>query len=181
VAKEIFDSLPGRWILRRQIPGFGVMIGTARFRTVHDGLLLYREDGILRHQDGRSLRAYREYFYVLEERQIRIAFAERGKPGGTLHSLVFAARAESAWPAHASDAHHCGEDIYAGDYLFLSDGRIEVRMMVQGPRKDHVIQTALQRDERSGASSTPFDRPLWRSARWRSRWAAAWAWKASRS
>jgi dimethylaniline monooxygenase (N-oxide forming) len=155
VAKEIFDSLPGRWILRRQIPGFGVMTGTARFRTVHGAVLLYREDGILRHQDGRSLRAYREYFYVLEERQIRIAFAERGKPGGTLHSLVFAARAESAWPAHASDTHRCGEDVYAGDYLFLRDGRIEVRMMVQGPRKDHVIQTVLQRDERSGASSTP--------------------------
>jgi dimethylaniline monooxygenase (N-oxide forming) len=154
VAKEIFGSLPGRWTLRRQIPGFGVMTGTASFHTVRGGVLLYREDGILRHQDGRSLSAYREYFYVLDESQIRIAFAATGEPGGTLHSLRFTARAESAWPAYASDTHHCGADIYAGSYLFLSDGRIEIRMMVQGPRKDHVIQTVLQRDERSGASLT---------------------------
>ena len=144
---SLLDALRGEWSLTRTIPGQGTMAGTARFEPHRPGVLRYREEGVLTLASGLPLRVSREYFYVVEADRVRVAFADGGEPGETLHSL----RLAGSWPLEAADVHRCGADTYEGSYRFEGDGRLTITMVVRGPAKDYAIHSTLERLRRDPA------------------------------
>jgi Family of unknown function (DUF6314) len=151
-AAQIFHSLAGDWRLSRSIPDQGTVRGLARFRWVEPAVLAYHEEGTLQLDAGATMDIRREYRYVLEPDQIRVMFAEPGASGDTLHVLRPATDRGDGWPVVVADVHLCGEDTYVGEYRFESDSRIAVRMQVQGPAKDYLIATVLDRVGPDGGS-----------------------------
>jgi len=146
--ERIFAVLEGPWVLSRTIPGHATMRGSARFLRLGPVVLQYWEEGELRLATGTSMPARRDWYWLLAPGHLRIAFSgASGGPEGTLHRLHLhpGQSAEGAWPLHAEDLHHCGQDTYLGRYHFENATRISIDMLVRGPSKHYAIHTVLTR------------------------------------
>ncbi|TDO06526.1 hypothetical protein EV580_6622 [Mycobacterium sp. BK086] len=136
--QQLFNSLRGKWALNRVLSSGERMSGTACFRYLGPALLHYREDGLLTVTGENTVPVYREYYYRLDQNQIRVCFADHNydRP---LHVLRFAEGRV------ATDVHLCGPDTYAGYYNFSADDRFTINMEVSGPHKGYTILTTYHR------------------------------------
>jgi len=139
-----FDWLPGQWDLSRTISGAGTMAGKAEFSRRTPGVLHYLETGDLSLHSGYVGKAYREYFYRLEEDHIHVSFADAA-PGERTFLRLRPAAGDLGGHLQAHDTHHCGSDVYAATYGFESAVRVVITIQVTGSKKDYVIRTVLTR------------------------------------
>lgn len=143
-AARAFARLEGSWTLSRTIPGIGWMTGQAVFRPYAPRVLRYREDGLLELASGYSGPAFREYYYLLEDDHIRVAFADAA-PGERTYLRLRVHADGGRGELIAADDHLCVEDLYSATYAF-EERRLTMTVDVRGPAKDYTIRTTLTRD-----------------------------------
>jgi hypothetical protein len=139
--RDLASFLAGDWRLDREILDAsrrrptGHFSGTARFaRDDHaPGLLRYLEHGTLRLGSYRGP-ACRRLFYDVDGATARVAFDD----GRYFHDLDLR---EGVWEVE----HPCGDDRYVGRFEVDDAHRWRQRWTVNGPRKQQLIRTVLQR------------------------------------
>lgn len=134
-AEGIFRSLGGVWRFTRQIKGCGKMSGTATFIQKSPNLLLYREDGLLKLNDGPVFESYRNYIYELKNDKITALFED----GRFFHELEFDGGVV------ARGHHECGLDLYRASYHFETPNAFSLQWAVTGPKKDYTILTNFEK------------------------------------
>ena len=161
--KAIFDSLLGKWQMRRslesRLPGFpsGTFAGQATF-TPHNAFngssYLYHETGELQTEQGFNLRADMKYIYRFsqEDEKLSIWFVKdvdgKDDVDYLYHELEFE-RKDRRWIARGD--HLCVMDMYWAfyDFRMVSDSTVThwgIKTQVKGPQKDYTTDTAYQRD-----------------------------------
>jgi Family of unknown function (DUF6314) len=138
--EQVFNHLPGRWLLERSIEGIATMQGHALFAPAEGGRLHYREDGRLVLANGSEFDSAREYIYAPREHGFRVLFQEN--PPRLFHEIALTAGQGGEWIGQAD--HPCGEDHYRTFYRFLPDGRFVIRHVVTGPRKGYTMVTTYR-------------------------------------
>lgn len=113
------------------------MSGRADFVPMTGQTLHYLEEGTVRARDGREMRFARRYIYSVEQYAIAVFFDE--VPPRLFQHIPLTLLAGRL----AGDGEHlCGMDRYQSKYLFdLAKHNILIRHVVQGPRKDYVLET----------------------------------------
>jgi Family of unknown function (DUF6314) len=145
VTDEVFEDLQGCWNLARKIEGFGAMQGLSRIRMVSPQIFEYREEGTLILNAGGEFAAFRTLFYCREDDDIVVRFKPSFSDEDTLHRLRLVNYGPDVWPSCADDTHYCGRDTYRGHYCFEVPGRVRIRVAVNGPKKNSVIDTLLSK------------------------------------
>lgn len=140
-AQNVFEALPGRWTLRRNIPGQGHLDGQVTFTAIDATRLLYEERGSL-HLDKHSNEATRSYIYELKDDRIIIYYNDPARTGDVLHELVFSPEARGFVSRHR---HICAPDTYDLMFRFGHDRNIEMLYDVHGPKKDYTMHSSLTR------------------------------------
>ena len=132
---DLAAFLAGRWDVERTLrhgDERGAFVGTATFEREGDGLV-WDEEGELRLEsyDGSA------------SRRLRIvpappAWEVRFDDGRPFHPLDLAG-------GRCAAVHHCGPDLYEGEYVVLGDGALDVFWRVTGPEKDQEIVSRYRR------------------------------------
>jgi len=140
-ASEVMARLAGSWSFARGIEGQGCMQGLATFTPLDAKSLAYREQGLLRLQNGTELEASREYVFRRTDRGFEVLFKET--PLRQFHAISLSASEAGALSGSAS--HLRNLDHYRSTYTFRSNGSFVIRHVVSGPRKDYTMVTAYTR------------------------------------
>lgn len=140
-ASQVMTRLAGTWSFNRVIEGQGHMQGLATFTPLDGERLAYREQGRLRLLNGSELEAEREYLFCARDRGFDVYFKEN--PPRLFHTISLSATAGRALSGSAD--HLCNLDNYQSTYTFLPDGRLVIRHVVSGPRKDYMMTTTYMR------------------------------------
>ena len=136
---SIFKALEGKWNFHRTISNYGIIEGAATFKksAIEPHLLHYREEGVLKREDGEHFQVYRDYLYRYKNDRISVFFAE--KTERLFHVLEF----RDATTAVAR--HICSSDVYDATYKFRLEDEFELSYRVKGPKKDYSITTLFTR------------------------------------
>jgi hypothetical protein len=136
---EIFQSLEGKWNFHRTISGYGTIVGAATFKksAMESHLFHYREEGLLKRENGEQFQVYREYLYRYKNNHISVFFAEEVKR--LLHILEF----QDTTTAIAR--HLCLCDIYEATYKFSTKDEFTLAYDVNGPNKNYLMKTVFKR------------------------------------
>jgi hypothetical protein len=166
VAKQVFDSLQGRWNMRRQlksaVSGYpvGIFQGVANFTprepsaSAFDAEYVYTEEGELQTETGLKFKASRKYAYRYECSTDQISTWFIKDDGMTVDYLFNELRLEQSSKSEVNGIHvlkgdHlCVSDMYHASYQFRSPGEnmtFSVIYHVQGPKKDYSHDTAYSR------------------------------------
>ncbi|WP_426613364.1 DUF6314 family protein [Bradyrhizobium sp. McL0616] len=140
-ASEVTTKLIGSWSFDRLIEGQATMQGIATFTPLDEGSLAYREQGHLKLQNGTELAAEREYIFSNSNGGFEVLFKEN--PPRLFHAISLSASMGGELSGRAG--HLCNLDDYQSTYTFLADGRIVIRHVVLGPRKDYTMTTTYTR------------------------------------
>jgi hypothetical protein len=134
-ADRVFRLLEGGWDFSRRIPAYGRMIGAASFTRTDETRFLYRENGLLKLEDGPVFESFRNYIYEFSQGRITVFFED----GRFFHTLDFESE------SRARGIHECGFDLYRGYYEFGDQDRFRLEWAVTGPKKDYTICTDFKR------------------------------------
>ncbi|MEM7214012.1 MAG: DUF6314 family protein [Pseudomonadota bacterium] len=138
---DYFDSLSGKWSLKRTISSGEELTGELIFKPAGDDALFASEAGTLRLGNGNLVSASRRWLWRYEFGILKIFFVE--EPLRLYHEFV-PEFGNGNW--HGNSHHSCDPDVYLGEYVF-SPGRISSEQIVSGPRKDLRIITECERLE----------------------------------
>ncbi|MEX1013402.1 MAG: DUF6314 family protein [Waddliaceae bacterium] len=136
---NIFRALEGKWNFHRTISNYGIIRGVATFKksAIESHLLHYREEGVLKRENGEHFQVYRDYLYRYKNNRISVFFPE--KTERLLHVLEFL----DATTAVAR--HVCSCDVYDATYNFSLEDEFELSYLVNGPSKGYLITTFFTR------------------------------------
>lgn len=139
----------GHWHFTREVRlGDGTLSALAPGRAVFTSgdvgdVLEYHEEGRVRLLPaGTELPFSRSYRYRFEDALLHVFFAD-GPDAGSLYQSYDCP--EGAVILRLRALHHCGADVYAGQYELDSADRFCLRTSVQGPKKDFSIVTVYER------------------------------------
>jgi hypothetical protein len=146
---QLLYRLAGQWSLSRTIDGQdpvksplrGSMRGSAVWTPINSGAMAYREEGLLRLNDGAEMQAERDYIYGLHEDGFDVFFKEF--PPRLFQHVALGPDADGGLFGNAE--HPCGEDIYRSSYRFGRDGNFTICHVVSGPRKNYAMRTDYTR------------------------------------
>lgn len=137
---KVFQSFRGAWAFERKVfersALFGSVRGEARFKEQNPHTFLYREDGEYTLVSGPSMRAFREYLYLLQENNISVY--HRGHSSDLFMEL-------RQHEQMLQGRHLCNKDDYRAEYTFHGPGEFQVVYHIQGPQKDQRIETVFRR------------------------------------
>jgi hypothetical protein len=149
IAKDIFNSLAGRWDFQRNITEAALayhIFGSAEFSLRRKDVLRYQETGIFE-INNISHNFFRNYEYVLQtdDNVIPVYFVENDHRANLFHAINLDICDEEFIAANAE--HLCINDQYKVQYKFFrnNDEKFEIRYEVKGPAKDYVIVTTYLR------------------------------------
>jgi hypothetical protein len=148
--QNLFEALAGTWILQRQLPLGGSMIGLVVFhKKGSEQFYHYQEKGKRVMGLNRTYTAYNEYGYMINnnhEIHIHRWNLDIQAPGPLMHILCFSTSIqEKGGPLYAEHTYQCGADFYRLVYTFIHPMEIHYTYFIQGPSKDYMIQTKLRR------------------------------------
>lgn len=139
--EQVFAALAGEWRLDKNFSDGARFCGAARFIAIGANAMRLDEEGVLALATGSSLKAVRQWDWVLEEgRGLTISYPPESG-GGVYHRFEphFSA---GEWTGNAS--HLCAADSYEAGYIFRP-GFIYVAHRVTGPKKDYRIEARFSR------------------------------------
>jgi len=131
--------LTGRWIVKRSLLDLrhsidGALRGEANFLPGGESLL-YHEHGALDFGDHRGF-AEQHYRYDFDDGVERACV--RFRDGRPFHDLDLRQGQSTA-------SHHCGADLYEGQFTVLDATRWRSVWTIKGPRKEQAIRTFFSR------------------------------------
>ena len=140
----IFDTLPGRWLLHRTIPGQATITGFATFQPHSSEVLHYRETCRIQLTHGPAFNGHRCYQFERASDGFSVFFDET--PPRLFHCIPLTPHGDALI---GTATHLCAPDRYDSSYRFHSDGTFVVQHTVSGPRKDYESTTVYRRAQPS--------------------------------
>ena len=139
--EHIFAALAGEWRLDKEFSDRARFCGAARFLAVGATALRLEEEGVLSLAAGSSLKAFRQWDWVLEEGGV-LAISYPSESGGGIYHRFEPQFSAGEWAGAAS--HACAADTYEAGYI-VRPGHIVVAHRVTGPKKDYRIDARFSR------------------------------------
>jgi hypothetical protein len=160
--RVVASALIGSWTFQRNIVHISgnqqsdYIHGSVRYsRSKQLGYVLYREDGLYKISDTKSLPVFREYEYVPSFSQdddgnaasaLELYFVEGGKRTYLFLSLKFQHQDEDGYWVATND-HLCVKDLYKAKFRIKLDGltasEVIITYRVKGPSKDYESTTIM--------------------------------------
>jgi hypothetical protein len=160
--RVLASALIGSWTFQRNIVHFpgnqqsDYIHGSVRYsRSKQLDYVLYREDGLYKISDTKSLPVFREYEYVPSFSQdddgkalsaLELYFVEGGKRTYLFLSLKFQHQDEDGYWVATND-HLCVKDLYKAKFRIKLDGltasEVIITYRVKGPSKDYESTTIM--------------------------------------
>jgi hypothetical protein len=136
---DLRTYLSGSWRIDRRFDDRrhaldGTMLGEAQFSPNGDALL-YREGGAVSFGSYQGAAEQKHRYDFPDEASRASVFFDDGRP---FHELDLSNGTTLV-------SHACGDDLYQGRFIALTDERWESRWTVVGPRKDQRISTLYTR------------------------------------
>ena len=134
------SDIIGDWLISRNIEdklnqrNF-ILNGKAIF-IKKDSLFYYKETGIIKSDDFES-RAHQDYTWIIKQYGWKINFSD----GSHFHDLELENTKQEVY-------HHCGNDIYKGEFTLNLPKEYEVIWNVSGPNKNYISHTSYNREIR---------------------------------
>ena len=158
----VASALIGSWTFQRNIVHFSgnqqsdYIHGSVRYsRSKQLDYVLYREDGLYKISDTKSLPVFREYEYVPSfskdddgnaSSALELYFVEGGKRTYLFLSLKFQHQDEDGYWVATND-HLCVKDLYKANFRIKLDGltasEVIITYRVKGPSKDYESTTIM--------------------------------------
>ncbi|KAG7363702.1 Dimethylaniline monooxygenase [Nitzschia inconspicua] len=150
----VMSALIGSWDFHRTIVHFSTtnnnhqeqVHGTIKYSRPKLDYALYREDGLYRLSEHKSLPVFREYEYVCNGDMLEVYFVETGKRAHLFLSLKFQEQTNDGYWIATSD-HLCIKDLYRGKFQIKLDGlkatEVVITYRVKGPSKDYEATTIM--------------------------------------
>jgi cation diffusion facilitator CzcD-associated flavoprotein CzcO len=151
VTSVVMSALIGTWDFHRKIVHYSnnhceIVHGTIRYSRPKLDYVLYREDGVYRISEHKSLSVFREYEYVCKDDILEVYFVEGGERAHLFLSLKFLEQTSDGYWVATSD-HLCIKDLYKGKFKVKLDGlkatEVIISYRVKGPAKDYEATTFL--------------------------------------
>ena len=139
-SEAIFDWLLGDWTFTRVVTNQARITGRASLEQTTSDTALYSESAEVHLTTGEILHAKQRYLYRKTPTGVEILFPETA---ALFQSLNFSR--DPLGTLIAQSQHNCAPDTYQSSYTISSDGILEVRHLIAGPRKGHAIQTTYTR------------------------------------
>ncbi|KAG7342502.1 Dimethylaniline monooxygenase [Nitzschia inconspicua] len=148
----VMSALIGSWDFHRTIVHFSTnnhqetVHGTIKYSRPKLDHVLYREDGLYRLSEYKSLPVFREYEYVCNGDMLEVYFVETGQRAHLFLSLKFQEQTNDGYWTATSD-HLCIKDLYRGKFQIKLDGlkatEVVITYRVKGPSKDYEATTVM--------------------------------------
>ncbi len=136
---QIFQTLAGKWIIKRHIEGFGYGEGSANFTKSENDCneMLYAEKLDLHFSGDRHYsNAHQEYKFVYDPKQDCIA--------------KYTSKEELMYKFDIRDngakgEYQCESDRYIATYNFIDESKFTLKYVVSGPSKNYSIITEFEK------------------------------------
>ena len=136
--RKHFIGLKGKWNFQRRVNDLDAMSGHALFEILPEqpSFYWYFEEGIYKNLNQTF---FREYIYCFENADIFVFLARAKKKLGLLYKLEFISDIQ------ATGQHLCEKDRYQALYTFQNNKQFKLKVRVNGPRKNDLIETVFNK------------------------------------